>query len=90
MTKIYALVNKTTKTVENLVVWDGNLSTWKPPATHDAILSGDNKVKVWGLDEGSKIFNLVAHTGHAAIGQKFDGEFFIDQTPKPIYQEAKT
>ena len=41
MSNRYAIINSS-NVVENMVVWDGNLETWKPPTGYTAVEVEDN------------------------------------------------
>lgn len=57
----YALINKTTGAIENIIVWDG-VSEWTPPADVDAVqLSESDTAYIGGTRNSDGTFNPPLH-----------------------------
>jgi hypothetical protein len=78
----YALVNKQTKLVENIVEWDGNTTTWQPHETYEAITTADKPTVVWAMNEAGDDYDQVETIGNGGIGKTWDGTKFV-QVDKP-------
>ena len=84
----YALVNKQTKRVENFVEWDGNLSTWSPPETHEAVFTDDKPTIDWVWNEELGDYEQVETVGNVRNDELWDGEKFIEvEKPEPPIKE---
>lgn len=87
----YALVNKQTSKVDNLVEWDGNLETWQPPETHEAIFTADKVTIDWVWNPEINDYEQVQTVGNVQMGETWDGTKFVEvdkpAPPQPETQE---
>jgi hypothetical protein len=83
----YALVNKETNKVENIVEWDGDLNTWQPPETHEAVFTEDKPTIDWVWNADIKEYEQVHTVGNVQFGETWDGTKFFeaDKPEKPPY-----
>lgn len=79
----YLLINTETNTCDNLVVWDGDASTWQPSASHLAMVADTTPAMVWVLDETTPDYILSEVTGAGAIGFDWNGSVLTTDQPKP-------
>jgi hypothetical protein len=80
----YALVNKETKRVENIVEWDGNTSIWQPPETHEAIYTEDKITIDWEWNLELKDYEETETLGCVQLGEVWDGVKFVEvDKPEP-------
>ena len=81
----YALVNKQTKLVDNIVEWDGDLETWQPPKTHEAIFTADKVTIGWVWNPETNDYEQVQTVGNVHFGETWDGtKFFkVDKPESP-------
>jgi hypothetical protein len=80
----YALVNKQTSKVDNLVEWDGNLETWQPPETHEAIFTADKPTIDWVWNPDLNDYEQVETVGNVQMGETWDGVKFVEvDKPEP-------
>jgi hypothetical protein len=80
----YALVNKDTKRVENIVEWDGNTATWQPPETHEAIYTEDKPTIDWVWNPEINDYEQVESVGNVQFGEVWDGVKFVEvDKPEP-------
>jgi hypothetical protein len=87
----YALVNKETKRVENIVEWDGNTATWQPPETHEAIYTEDKPTIDWVWNPEINDYEQVETVGNVQFGELWDGVKFVEvDKPEPPEQNNDT
>lgn len=80
----YALVNKDTHKVDNIVEWDGNLETWQPPETHEAIFTADKVTIDWVWNADLNGYEQVQTVGNVRFGETWDGTKFVEvDKPEP-------
>lgn len=82
MSDTHYVINTTTKTVENIIIWDG-VSEWTPPDDHHVVAAISTPVKNWVFDSQSKDYTL-QEFGQANIGFTWDGTYIISNLPKPV------
>lgn len=86
--KDYLMINKSTNTVDNIFVWDGNKETWNVPDEYNVFLKEEVKAKIWSYNDNIKDYEIVIKLGAGEIGYLFDGEFVKTNQEKPIYKET--
>lgn len=74
----YALVNKQTSKVDNLVEWDGVTGIWQPPATHEAIFTADKVTIDWVWNPELNDYDQVQTVGNVQFGETWDGTKFVE------------
>ena len=68
-TQNYLEVN-TENVVDNIIVWDGNVNTWTPPAGYTMLVKSTTPALVWRKDNSvtPPIYVLVEVIGAGSIG----------------------
>lgn len=71
--------------VTNVCVWDGDVSTWTPPADSIQLVQATTPALVWSLDTTTSpsSWKLVEQIGIADIGFIWDGTVCTTNVPKP-------
>ncbi len=71
--------------VTNIVVWNGDTSTWTPPAGSIALIQATTPAMVWVFDYTTNPYTskLEEVMGEGSIGFTWDGSFAITNEPKP-------
>lgn len=83
----YCMVNLQTMLCENVVLWDGNRSSWNPAPEYLMLVQGETMAKVWTLISAQEGYVLAPVLGQGQIGFLWDGEFLITQEPPPQLEE---
>jgi len=87
----YALVNKDTHRVENIVEWDGNINVWQPPETHEAVTTDDKPTIDWVWNPDINDYEQVETVGNVQFGEVWDGVKFVEvDKPEPPEQNNDT
>lgn len=84
--KQYALIDKETNIVVGTCMWDGDTSTWQPPATQYAISEDSCNYLVWTLNADKTDWTLEPADpffSGSELGTLYDGTNFVTQEPKP-------
>lgn len=73
--------------VTNVCIWNGDTSTWTPPAGSIALIQANTPTMVWTLDASLQPpdYVLTEQLGNAQIGFTWDGTTCTTNEPKPIY-----
>lgn len=82
-TQNYYMVNKTTNTCENVVLWDGNPDTWQPPADYLMLVQDTTMALVWIWDKDIGDWVLAQKMGQGQIGYQWNGSELVTNEPKP-------
>ena len=72
--------------VTNVCVWDGDTSTWTPPADATMLVQDTTPAMVWQpivVDKKITDYVLTEQVGSGAIGFTWDGTNCITNEPKP-------
>jgi hypothetical protein len=71
--------------VTNVCVWDGDVSTWAPPADSILLIQATTPAMVWDLDTTTdpSSFVLKEHIGVGNIGFTWDGTILTTNQPQP-------
>lgn len=69
--------------VTNMCVWDGDVTTWTPPANVTMLVQANTPAMVWVLDEDTKQFSLQERIGQGGIGFTWDGTVVTTNQPQP-------
>jgi hypothetical protein len=85
----YALVNKQTHKVDNIVEWDGDLAVWQPLATHEAITTADKTTIDWVWNPEINDYEQVQTVGNVQMGETWDGTKFVE-VDKPLPPQPET
>jgi hypothetical protein len=74
--------------VANICVWDGDTSTWTPPADALMLVKETTECMVWVLNEDKTDWVLGETTGKAEIGFTWNGSKCItnEEKPSPVVQ----
>lgn len=83
MTTQYLMINQETNIVENIVVWDGNETSWQPPANMLMIQQESIASNIWVYDAEKKDFDLTEVLGAGVIGHIWDGKKLSTTETKP-------
>lgn len=67
--------------VTNVILWDGDRSTWIPPDNSLVMPQKTMPTRIWALVNDDAV--LVDSIGDALIGFTYDGERCITNLPKP-------
>ena len=67
--------------VTNIIVWDGDVNTWQPPADATMLVQETTPTKVWGVV--NEEWALIDSIGNAEIGFVWDGSVATTNKPKP-------
>lgn len=79
----YLMVNKSTNTVDNVCVWDGNPNTWQPPAEYLMLVQATTVALVWVWDAPLDEWVLGQQVGQGQIGFSWNGSECVTNEPKP-------
>ena len=79
----YCMVNNQTNVCDNVTVWDGDTSTWTPPANYLMLAQATTPAKVWVWSTTDDAWALGVQEGAGSIGFTWDGEFLITADPMP-------
>ena len=70
--------------VTNLVLWDGNVNTWTPPANATMLVELETPAYVWASDkQNPPSWILIEEIGAGDIGYTWDGTALTTNQPKP-------
>lgn len=90
----YLMINQETNTVENVIEWDGNTSTWSPPENYFILPAETTPSATWQWDDAIDDYELVDNIGFGGIGGVWDGARVVQpkptQEPIPEDQPATT
>jgi hypothetical protein len=81
--KNYLLINTVNNICENVVLWDGDTSKWKPPQNYLALIQSEVPSKDWEWDKISSSWVLVEVMGEGQIGYTWDGTVLTTNLPHP-------
>ena len=78
--------------VTNIVMWDGDVNTWQPPADATMLIQATTPAMVWVLGPDKQNYVLSEVIGAGQIGFTWDGSVVItnEPQPKPIKQPIST
>ncbi len=79
----YLMVNESTNVVDNICLWDGNTTTWQPPAGYLVLVQAATMSLVWVWDAAITDWVLAQEMGLAQIGFTWNGTECITNAPKP-------
>jgi hypothetical protein len=79
----YLMVNESTNVVDNICLWDGNTTTWQPPAGYLMLVQATTVALVWVWDAAITDWVLAQEMGLAQIGFTWNGTECITNAPKP-------
>jgi len=82
-TQAYCLINSADNIVDNVVMWDGDTSTWTPPESHSYVLRDTTPSVEWLWDKNARDWVLTEDIGHGGIGFAWDGSVLTTTAPKP-------
>jgi hypothetical protein len=80
-TQNYLVVEE--NTVNNLVLWDGNVNTWQPPAGAIMLVADTTPAMIWGFNADKTDVILVEVMGAGQIGFTWNGTVVTTNEPKP-------
>jgi len=89
MTQKYLIISTTTNIVENICMWDGDESMWKPPEDHIALPHATTPAMVWEWSNKDKDFVKKEQVGAGNIGDTWDGTHCITNEEKPVIFTGK-
>jgi hypothetical protein len=71
-------------TVNNLVVWDGDVNTWQPPANATMLVVDTTPAMVWEITtDKPPTYVLVEKIGEGGIGFTWNGSVLTTNQPMP-------
>jgi phenylpyruvate tautomerase PptA (4-oxalocrotonate tautomerase family) len=71
-------------TVNNLVVWDGDVNTWQPPANATMLVADTTPAMVWEITtDKPPTYVLVEEIGQGDIGFTWNGSVLTTNQPMP-------
>lgn len=79
----YLIINTSTNVVTNVVMWNGNPSTWAPPSGSIGLPQATMPTKIWRPNVENTEYVLTDSIGDANIGFTYDGSVCITNEPKP-------
>lgn len=81
----YLVINTGTNICDNIVLWDGDTSTWQPPDGHIALPADTIPAMIWVKDESliPPDYILREVMGAGGIGFTWDGSVLTTDQPKP-------
>ena len=82
-TQNYLMINQSTNVVENVCLWDGNSSTWQPPAGYLMLIQATTMALVWVWDKPVDDWVLTQQMGQGQIGFTWNGSECVTNEPKP-------
>lgn len=85
-TQNYLMVNELTNVVENVCYWDGNTSTWTPPADTLMLVQATTPALIWELNADNTDWVLTEVIGAGSIGFTWNGTACVTNEPKPAPQ----
>lgn len=69
--------------VVNVVLWDGDVNTWQPPASATMLVASTTPAMIWAYDKDTKDYYLNEVVGVGTIGYTWDGSVLMTNEPKP-------
>ena len=70
--------------VNNIVVWDGDVNTWQPPAYATMLVQATTPAIVWDLNTAMPpIYVLVEEMGAGGVGFTWNGTVLTTNQPDP-------
>lgn len=79
----YLMINESTNVVDNICLWDGDTSTWQPPAGHLMLVQATTMALIWVWDAAIIDWVLTQQVGQAQIGFTWNGAECVTDAPKP-------
>jgi hypothetical protein len=85
-TQNYLMINESTNTVENIILWNGNTQTWTPPTGYLMRVQATTTAMIWNAVENAGIitYELIPVVGAGDIGYTWNGTVLTTNVPKPI------
>lgn len=83
MNQNYLMVNELTNIIDNVCVWDGNTSTWTPPANYLMLIQAITPAMVWMPNADKTDWVLTESIGEGQIGFVWNGVECVTNQPKP-------
>ena len=77
----YCMVDTATNVCDNVVLWDGDTSSWTPPPGQLMLVQATTPAKVW--DWTGTAWVLQDELGAGAIGFTWDGVVLTTNEPMP-------
>lgn len=69
--------------VTNVVMWDGDVNTWAPPAGSVWVVQATTPSQNWVWDSSVRDWVLVEIVGGGSVGFTWDGTMLTTNEPKP-------
>jgi len=69
--------------VTNVCVWDGDTSTWTPPADVTMLVQATTPAMVWELNADKTAYVLAEQLGAGSIGFTWNGTVLTTNEPQP-------
>lgn len=80
----YLMINESTNLVENVCLWDGDVTKWQPPTGYFVLEQATTLAVVWTWDSEVGDWTLTQELGVAQHGFKWNGIACVTEDPKPI------
>lgn len=87
MNENYCMIDESTNTCVNVLVWDGDVNKWQPPSGYLVLKQASTPAKDWLLDTAltPPDYVLTEMVGGGQIGFTWDGTYLTTNEPKPEY-----
>lgn len=82
-TQNYCAVNEANNVCENICLWDGDTSTWTPPAGYLMLVQATTPAKVWVWNSAIQAWEIGEQMGAGQIGFTWDGTYLTTNYPQP-------
>jgi hypothetical protein len=86
----YLMVNTETNVCENIIAWDGNLSTWTPPENMLMLMNAQTPARIWEINTDQNSYSLKVVNGVGQIGFTWDGSYLTTNEPMPVIHVPTT
>lgn len=84
----YCMVNQSTNVCDNVIIWDGDVSTWTPPLGYTMLVQDTTPAKNWQLNPETKMWELSV-MGVGNIEYTWDGTYLTTNLPAPPAPEKQ-
>lgn len=82
-TQAYLMINESTNVVDNVCMWDGDTSTWTPPAGYLMLVQATTPALVWVFDDQAWEYVLEQQMGAGSINFTWNGTECVTNESKP-------
>jgi hypothetical protein len=79
----YLMLNQSTNTVDNDIVWNGDTNIWQPPSGYTMLQNATIPSMIWQLNSNKTDFVLTEVYGAGSVGFTWNGTVLTTNDPKP-------